>query len=122
MMIGIFVAIILVLFLVTGNYSGTTIIGMFLLLFVVLIAILLILKKNVLAYTIIMIFGVVLLIFGLATIFNVNNQLADLFMVNSGSSFPSYVSLIGLLFLGIAEIIRRKTHITKAQIFGINKS
>ena len=123
MVIGIFVAILLVVFLATGNYSGTTIIGVLLLLFAVLIMMLLILKKNVLIYTILMLFGILLLVFGLATVFDMNNQLAFVVGVYGPiSPSPPYVSLIGVLFLAIAEIIRRKTHITKAQIFGTNKS
>lgn len=123
MAIGIFVAILLIMFLITGDYSGTIVLEVLLLLFIVLITMLLILKKNVLAYTILMLFGIVLFIFGLVSIFNINNQLVLAAMeFNPGSQFPSYVWLIGVLFLVIAEIIRRKGHITKAQIFGTSKS
>ena len=102
MVIGIFVAILLVVFLATGNYSGTTIIGVLLLLFAVLIMMLLVLKKNVLIYTILMLF----MLASLSCYLTELGLAWDLFV-------PNICALVMCVFLRIiSAIVRNSTPIS----------
>lgn len=70
-----------------------------------------------------MLFGVVFVVLGIGSFSpTIAQYLNFIGGVYGSSSFPMISILIGVFLIILAEIIRRKTHLTKEDIFGLPKS